>query len=55
MKKLALFLILALMLTALFSVTVFADAAEGGEETARKRRRPNNYRRYRKPKQGSEG
>ena len=33
MKKLALFLILAMMLTALFSVTVFADAAEGGEET----------------------
>ena len=31
------------------------EKAEGGEEQARKRRRPNNYRRYRKPKQQNEG
>ena len=31
------------------------EKAEGGEEQARKRRRPNNYRRHRKPKQSSEG
>ncbi len=31
------------------------EKTEGGEEQAKKRRRPNNYRRHRKPKQSSEG
>jgi hypothetical protein len=31
------------------------DKTEGGEEAARKRRRPNHYRRNRKPKQNNEG
>ncbi len=31
------------------------EKTEGGEEQGKKRRRPNNYRRHRKPKQSSEG
>ena len=31
------------------------EKPEGGEEPAKKRRRPNHYRRYRKPKQNNEG
>ncbi len=31
------------------------EQGEGGEEQPKKRRRPNNYRRHRKPKQNSEG